>query len=57
VLVVAYLVGATIYSLLLVTLFPSRVAVWVCLDCCYLGDIAIVDKQSGAVRSFRPGAK
>lgn len=35
----------------------GRVVVWVFLDCCYLGDIAIVDKESGAVRSFRPGAQ
>jgi hypothetical protein len=35
----------------------GRPVVWVFLDCCYLGDIAIIDKQSGTVQSFRPGPK
>lgn len=35
----------------------GRAVVWVFLDCCYLGDIAVVDKETGAVRSFRPGAQ
>ncbi len=35
----------------------GREIVWVFLDCCYLGDIAVIDKESGAVLSFRPGAK
>jgi hypothetical protein len=30
---------------------------WVFLDCCYLGDIAVVDKATGEVLSFQPGAK
>jgi hypothetical protein len=35
----------------------GREVFWVFLDCCYLGDIAVIDKESGAVLSFRPGAK
>lgn len=27
------------------------------LDCCYMGDIAYIDKGTGEVRSFRVGAK
>ncbi len=36
-------------------LWNGRPAVWVFLNCCYLGDIAIMDKDSGAVLDFRPG--
>jgi hypothetical protein len=35
----------------------GREVVRVFLDCCYLGDVAIIEKQSGAVLMFRPGAK
>jgi hypothetical protein len=35
----------------------GRQVVWVFLNCCYLGDIAVIDKQSGQVISFRVGAK
>jgi hypothetical protein len=35
----------------------GRQVVWVFLNCCYLGDIAVIDKASGQVLSFRVGAK
>lgn len=35
----------------------NREVVWVFLSCCYLGDIAIIDKASGEVIEFRVGAK
>ena len=35
----------------------GRTVVWVFLNCCYLGDIAIIDKASGEVIEFRVGAK
>jgi hypothetical protein len=35
----------------------GRAVVWVFLNCCYLGDIAIIDKASGEVIRFRVGAK
>ncbi len=35
----------------------NRVVVWVFLNCCYLGDIAMIDKASGEVIEFRVGAK
>ena len=33
----------------------NRTVVWVFLDCCYMGDIAIIDKASGEVIDFRVG--
>lgn len=33
----------------------GRPVVWVFLNCCYLGDIAIIDKASGEVIQFRVG--
>lgn len=35
--------------------YNDRPAVWVFLDCCYLGDIAIFDKESGQIVDFRVG--
>ena len=35
----------------------GRVELWLFLDCCYLGDIAILDPATGAVLEFRAGAK
>jgi hypothetical protein len=35
----------------------GREVVWVFLNCCYLGDIAIIDKETGEVIDFRVGAK
>jgi hypothetical protein len=35
----------------------GRAVVWVFLNCCYLGDIAIIDKDTGQVIDFRVGAK
>jgi hypothetical protein len=35
----------------------GRAVLWVFLDCCYLGDIAVIDKASGEVIEFRVGAK
>ena len=35
----------------------GRKVVWVFLNCCYLGDIAIIDKETGEVIQFRVGAK
>lgn len=35
----------------------GRAVVWVFLNCCYLGDIAVIDKDSGQVIDFRVGAK
>jgi len=35
----------------------DQAVVWVFLNCCYLGDIAVIDKASGEVIDFRVGAK
>jgi hypothetical protein len=35
----------------------GREVIWVYLSCCYLGDMAIIDKASGEVIDFRLGAK
>jgi hypothetical protein len=35
----------------------GRKVVWVFLNCCYLGDIAVIDKETGQVIQFRVGAK
>lgn len=35
----------------------GRPVVWLFLDCCYLGDIAIIDPATGTVLDFRAGAK
>lgn len=35
----------------------TRQVVWVFLDCCYLGDMAVIDPASGEVLSFQAGAK
>jgi hypothetical protein len=35
----------------------GRPVVWVFLNCCYLGDIAVIDKASGDVIQFRVGAQ
>lgn len=33
----------------------GRPVVWVFLNCCYMGDIAVIDKQTGAVIRFQIG--
>ena len=35
----------------------GRPVLWVFLDCCYLGDIAVIDKATGEVISFQAGAQ
>lgn len=35
----------------------GRTVVWVFLNCCYLGDIAVIDSATGQVIEFRVGAK
>jgi hypothetical protein len=35
----------------------DREVIWVYLSCCYLGDMAIIDKVSGEMIDFRLGAK
>jgi hypothetical protein len=35
----------------------DRPVLWVFLDCCYLGDIAVIDKESGEVIRFEVGAQ
>ncbi len=35
----------------------GRPVIWVFLDCCYMGDIAIIDPATGEVIDFRLGAK
>jgi hypothetical protein len=35
----------------------GRSEVWVFLNCCYLGDIAVIDPATGNVLEFRVGAQ
>ena len=35
----------------------GRTVLWVFLDCCYLGDIAVIDPASGEVIRFQAGAQ
>ena len=35
----------------------GRPVLWVFLNCCYLGDIAVIDKASGEVIDFQVGAQ
>jgi hypothetical protein len=35
----------------------GREVLWVFLNCCYLGDIAIIDKETGQVIKFHVGAQ
>jgi hypothetical protein len=35
----------------------DRPVLLIFLNCCYLGDVAVIDKTSGQVIDFRPGAK
>jgi hypothetical protein len=37
--------------------FDERPADWVFLDCCFLGDIAVFDRQTGEIVDFQVGAK
>jgi hypothetical protein len=35
----------------------NRTVLWIFLDCCFMGDIAVIDKASGEIIEFRVGPK